>query len=65
VVARRISTAGVSSSAKRSINIPLHCSVAYPGMGLAPLVAVLALAVFAFYTSLGGKKVFQGNLLED
>jgi hypothetical protein len=28
-------------------------------------VAVLALALFAFYTSLGGQKVFQGSLLVD
>jgi hypothetical protein len=26
---------------------------------------VTALAVYAFYTSLGGQKVFKGNLLED
>src|SRR5262245_873569 len=45
--------------------ITLNFSVWYAGIGLAPLVAVLALAVFAFYTSLGGQKVFQGSLLED
>ncbi len=45
--------------------VTLNLSVWYAGIGLAPLVAVLALAVFAFYTSLGGQKVFQGNLLED
>src|SRR5262245_44506689 len=49
------------------INFPvtLNFSVWYAGTGLAPLVAVLALAVFAFYTSLGGQKLFQGSLLED
>jgi hypothetical protein len=31
-------------------------------IGLAPLVAALTLAVFAFYTSLGGRKAFQGSL---
>ena len=45
--------------------VTLNFSVWYAGIGLAPLVAVLALAVFAFYTSLGGQKVFQGSLLED
>ncbi|HEV2668198.1 MAG TPA: hypothetical protein VG324_25000, partial [Blastocatellia bacterium] len=45
--------------------VTLNFSVWYAGIGLAPLVAVLSLAVFAFYTSLGGKKVFQGSLLED
>ena len=29
------------------------------------VLAVLALAVFAFYTSLGGQKVFAGKLLEE
>jgi hypothetical protein len=45
--------------------VTLNFSVWYAGIGLAPLVAVLALAVFAFYTSLGGQKVFRGSLLED
>ncbi len=45
--------------------VTLNFSVWYAGIGLAPLVAMLALAVFAFYTSLGGQKVFQGSLLED
>src|SRR5262249_10677045 len=45
--------------------VTLNFSVWYAGIGLAPLIAVLALAVFAFYTSLGGQKLFQGSLLED
>jgi predicted Ser/Thr protein kinase len=45
--------------------VTLDFSVWYAGIGLTPLVAVLALAVFAFYTSLGGQKLFQGSLLED
>jgi len=45
--------------------VTLNFSMWYAGIGLAPIVAVLALAVFAFYTSLGGQKVFQGSLLED
>src|SRR5262249_2261487 len=44
--------------------VTLHFSAWYAGIGLAPLVAVLALAVFAFYTSLGGQKLFPGSLLE-
>jgi len=45
--------------------VTLNFSVWYAGIGLAPMVAVLALAVFAFYTSLGGQKLFRGSLLED
>lgn len=45
--------------------VTLDFSVWYARTGIAPLVAVLALAVFAFYTSLGGQKVFQGSLLEE
>jgi serine/threonine-protein kinase len=45
--------------------VTLNFSAWYAGIGLAPIVAVLALAVFAFYTSLGGQKVFRGSLLED
>src|SRR5262249_37155546 len=45
--------------------VTLNFSAWYAGIGLAPLVAVLALAVFAFYTSLGGQKLFRGSLLED
>ncbi|MCI0350704.1 MAG: hypothetical protein L0Z53_14870 [Acidobacteriales bacterium] len=45
--------------------VTLNFSMWYAGIGLAPLVAVLSLAVFAFYTSLGGQKLFQGSLLDD
>jgi len=45
--------------------VTLNFSVWYAGIGLTPLVVLLALAVFAFYTSMGGQKVFQGSLLED
>ncbi len=58
----------VSSFAQITLNafpVTLNFSAWYAGIGLAPLVAVLALAVFAFYTSLGGQKVFRGSLLED
>jgi hypothetical protein len=48
-----------------SFPVTLNFSVWYAGVGLAPMVAVLALAVFAFYTSLGGQKVFAGKLLEE
>jgi hypothetical protein len=51
--------------ASTSFPVTLNFSAWYAGTGLVPLVAVLALAAFAFYTSLGGQKVFQGRLLED
>src|SRR5262249_5092686 len=54
-----------TQSALINFPITLNFSVWYAWIGLAPLVAVLALAMFAFYTSLGGQKVFQGSLLED
>jgi hypothetical protein len=37
----------------------------YTGNGLLALFAVMALAIYAFYTSLGGQKVFAGKLLEE
>ncbi|HEX4949038.1 MAG TPA: hypothetical protein VFZ34_20340, partial [Blastocatellia bacterium] len=37
----------------------------YGGYTLAALLAVLALAGYAFHTSLGGQKLFAGNLLEE
>jgi hypothetical protein len=37
----------------------------YAGSSLFTLLAVLALAGYAFYTSLGGQKVFKGKLLEE
>ena len=37
----------------------------YAGISLFEMFMVTALAVYAFYTSLGGQKVFKGNLLED
>ncbi len=40
-------------------------SVWYGGTSLAMVAVVLALAVYAFYTSLGGQKVFAGKLLEE
>jgi hypothetical protein len=62
-----VALAGATFVVFAVINFPvtLNFSVWYAGIGLAPLVAVLALAVFAFHTSLGGQKVFQGSLLED
>ena len=59
--------ASTSFSAYTLITFPvtLNFSVWYAGIGIAPLVTVLALALFAFYTSLGGQKVFQVSLLED
>jgi hypothetical protein len=37
----------------------------YGGTSLTLLAVVLALAVYAFHTSLGGQKVFAGKLLEE
>jgi hypothetical protein len=54
-----------ASYALNNFPVTLNFSAWYAGIGLAPLVAMLALAVFAFYTALGGQKVFQGSLLED
>ncbi len=43
----------------------LNFSQWYAGTAIVPLVAVLLLAAFACYTSLGGQKVFAGKLLEE
>ena len=40
-------------------------SIWYAGSALAVLLAVLALAGYAFHTSLGGQKLFTGKLLEE
>lgn len=45
--------------------LTLNFSAWYFGIGLIGPLAVLALAIYGFYTSLGGQKVFQGSLLED
>jgi hypothetical protein len=42
-----------------------NLSAWYAFASLSVMVLILALAGFAFYTSLGGQKVFKGNLLED
>jgi hypothetical protein len=60
-----VTSALLVSYALNNFPVTLNFSVWYAGTGLAPLVALLALAVFAFHTSLGGQKVFQGSLLED
>jgi hypothetical protein len=65
LVALALASANFAILALGNFPVTLNVSVWYAGIGLAPLVAVLALAVFAFYTSLGGQKVFQGSLLED
>jgi serine/threonine-protein kinase len=48
-------------------NVPLTTdfSAWYGGYTLAALLAVLALAGYAFHTSLGGQKLFAGNLLDE
>jgi hypothetical protein len=37
----------------------------HAGTGMLPLLSILAMAMFAFYTSLGGQKVLEGKLLEE
>jgi membrane protein implicated in regulation of membrane protease activity len=42
-----------------------HLSAWYAGTGIAGAVLILAFAVYAFHTSLGGRPMFQTRLLED
>lgn len=60
-----LASAMLLSYGLQNFPVTLDFSVWYAGTGLAPLVLLLALAVFAFYTSLGGQKVFKGSLLEE
>lgn len=48
-----------------SLPLTIDPSAWYAGSTTFVIAAVLALAVFAFYTSLGGQRVFQSNLLEN
>jgi serine/threonine-protein kinase len=48
-----------------SLPLTIDPSAWYAGSTTFVIAAVLALAVFAFYTSLGGQRVFHGKLLED
>jgi serine/threonine-protein kinase len=45
--------------------LTLNLSAWYFGIGLIGPLTVLALAVYGFHTSLGGQKVFAGNLLDE
>ncbi len=49
------------------LNFPvtLNFSAWYAGTALLPLLAILALAAFSFYTSLGGQKLVAEKLLEE
>jgi len=49
----------------KAFPITLSFSSWYAGTGMFALLAVLALAVWGFHTSLGGQKVFEGKLLEE
>jgi hypothetical protein len=40
-------------------------SVWYTSAAFLPVVVILALAIFGFYTSLGGQTVFKGGLLRE
>ncbi len=53
------------SSLFSRVPITTDFSAWYAGTALFTLLAVLALALYAFHTSLGGQKVFEGKLLED
>ncbi|MBS1786595.1 MAG: protein kinase [Acidobacteria bacterium] len=55
----------LTSYATSNFPYTLDFSRWYAAAGLIPLIAMLTLAVFAFYTSLGGQKVFTGKLLEE
>jgi serine/threonine-protein kinase len=48
-------------------NFPLTTqgSAWYAGISLAGILLMAAVALYSFYTSLGGQKVFEGKLLED
>jgi hypothetical protein len=46
-------------------HLSAHFSAWYAGSTFFFLAALLALALYAFYTSLGGQKVFSGKLLEE
>jgi hypothetical protein len=45
--------------------LALNFSAWYAGTEIFALLAVLSVAVWGFHTSLGGRKVFQGGLLEE
>jgi hypothetical protein len=42
-----------------------HLSASYAGHVSLVITVVLALDIYAFYTSLGGQKVFAGKLLDE
>ncbi|MFZ0062447.1 MAG: serine/threonine-protein kinase [Pyrinomonadaceae bacterium] len=48
-----------------SIPLTTKLSAWYGGNEIIALLAVLALATFAFHTSLGGQKLFEGKLLDE
>ncbi|MBI1766014.1 MAG: serine/threonine protein kinase [Acidobacteria bacterium] len=55
----------LTSYALNNFPYTLDFSRWYAAAGLIPLIALLALASVAFYTSLGGQKVFQVSLLDE
>ncbi|HEX4951616.1 MAG TPA: hypothetical protein VFZ34_33470 [Blastocatellia bacterium] len=54
-----------AGSVLRWFPVTTNFSAWYTGTGLFVAGVLLALAGFAFYTSLGGQKVFSGKLLEE
>jgi hypothetical protein len=57
--------AEITNYCLRAFPLTPNFSAWYAGTGMIGPLVVLALAVFAFYTSLGGQKIFEGKLLED
>jgi hypothetical protein len=49
------------------VNFPLttHGSAWYSGISLAGILLIAAMAFYGFYTSLGGRPVFGGAVLEE
>jgi hypothetical protein len=45
--------------------ITTHGSLWYAGLSLSAILMMAALVIFAFYTSLGGRPVFGGAVLDD
>jgi len=48
-----------------SISITTDFSAWYAGSSFAGLIAVMSLPGYAFHTSLGGQKLFEGKLLNE
>ena len=56
--------AGFLAEGLPRMNFTSDFSAWYAGPGIVILIAVLALTAWSFRTSLGGRKVFEGDILE-